>query len=208
MSQGGANSSSSGGGGGSGILTINTIGPDGVGDFTLSSPDGSINISESGNGLELSAAPVQEFFSAYLSAPTGNVTGDGTLYGPIVFDGVIVNSSSSYNPATGIYTVPVSGVYLFSSTVCFNGGSAATNQYLTLFQGSAYNYRSFQLTPVSASSNTEIFSATFMATMSAGDTIYVSALAGGGGLDVLLYGGAPVSAATTCLFSGFKVNYL
>jgi len=45
----------SGGGPGSGILTINTIGPDGGGDFTLESLDGSITFAPVANGLNLSA---------------------------------------------------------------------------------------------------------------------------------------------------------
>lgn len=53
MSQAGANSSS-GGGGGSGIETINTIGPDGGGNFTFESTDGSVTFTPIANGLNLS----------------------------------------------------------------------------------------------------------------------------------------------------------
>ncbi len=207
MSQSGS-LSSSGGGGGSGIQTINTIAPDGGGNYTLSSGDGSVTFTPTVNGLSLEAAGTftNEYFSVYLGSPTGFVTGDGTLYGPVIFDGVIVNSSTSYNTATGIYTAPSAGIYVFNHTICFNGGGATTDNYITLFNGNTFSYRAFQFSPTgNAGGNTEIVSSTFLVPMGAGDTMSVYALASGGGLDVRLYGAAPAAFATTCLFSGYKI---
>lgn len=196
------------GGGGGGISTINSVGPDGGGDYTLTSGDGSVTFTPTANGQDLSAtgAFTNEYFSVYLGSPTVFVTGDGTLYGPILFDGVVLNSSSSYNTATGIYTAPSSGVYVFNHTICFSGGGATTDNYLTFFRGNTWDYRAFQLSPIAqVGGNTEIFSSTFMVSLAAGDTMSVWVLASGGGLDMRIYGAAPIAAAATSLFSGYKI---
>ena len=153
-----------------------------------------------------SAGGISEFFSTYLSAPTANVTGDGTLYGPILFNGIISNSSGSYNAGTGRYTAPSTGKYCFQNTVCFNGGDINTQNYISLWNGSAFGARAFQLNPVAiAGSNTIIFSASIFINMTIGDTMAIQALAGGVTKNILIFGSTPTGAATTSLFSGFKV---
>lgn len=151
-----------------------------------------------------SGGGITEFFSAYLSAPTGNVTGDNTLYGPIIFDGIISNSSSSYNPATGIYTAPSTGQYCFQQTVCMVGGDSLTQEYLSFWGGSSFSARAFQLFPTPGA-GTEIFSASIFCHLTMGDTVSVSVLVGGTNKNILIYGAAPTGFATTSLFSGFKV---
>lgn len=148
---------------------------------------------------------VTEYFSSYLGSPTAFLTGDNTIV-PLVCDGIITNSSSSYNPATGVYTAPSAGQYAFQHTVCFNGGDALTLNYLTLWNGSSYSTRGFQITPVPQSGgDTIIFSAAIFCQLGMGDTMAVSALSGGTNKNVRLYGAAPSSFATTCTFSGQKL---
>ena len=169
--------------------------------ITITNSAGGISIAASGGG-----GGITEYFSTYLSAPTGNVTGDNTLYGPILFDGIITNSSSSYNPATGLYTAPSTGQYSFQHTVSFNGGDISTTSYLSIWVGSAFSARAFQLSPVAqAGSNTIIFSASIFIHMTAGDTMGIQVLVAGTTKDVLIYGAPPASLAVTSLFSGYKI---
>lgn len=148
---------------------------------------------------------VTEYFSSYLGSPTAFLTGDNTIV-PLVCDGIITNSSSSYNPATGVYTAPSAGQYAFQHTVCFNGGDALTINYLTLWNGSGYSTRGFQISPVPQSSgDTIIFSAAIFCQLGMGDTMAVSALSGGTNKNVRLYGAAPTGFASTCTFSGQKL---
>ena len=150
------------------------------------------------------AAGATTYFSAYLSAPTGNVTGDGTLYGPIIFDTTLTNVGAAYNTGTGLFTAPATGVYNFQHTIAFDGGDALTNVYITVWNGSAFGCRSFQLSPV-PSLGTQIYSAATTISMTAGDTLGVQVNAAGTNKNVQVYGSVPTGLTVTSLFSGYQV---
>lgn len=149
-------------------------------------------------------AGITQYFSAYLSAPTASVTGDNTIYGPILFDGILSNAGSNYNAATGLFTAPSNGLYSFTHTVAFNGGDALTLGFITIWNGSAFGCRSFQIQKPGAN-ETDIFSACIIIPMTAGDTLGIQALAAGTNKNVQIYGAVPTGVTVTSLFSGFKV---
>lgn len=94
---------------------------------TLTSPD-FVGIDSATGQLGVIPGPsAKASFYAYLSSTASNVTGDGTVY-TVICDTVLVNQTSSYNNATGIFTAPVDGLYTFSANVALTGiGVAHTN---------------------------------------------------------------------------------
>lgn len=73
--------------------------------------------------------PVISAFAAYLLSSLNNSTGDGTLVN-VICDGVYYNVSGSYNNTTGIYTVPVDGLYSFGVSVFLANIDPLHDQYL------------------------------------------------------------------------------
>jgi C1q domain len=152
-----------------------------------------------------------EYFSAYLSNPTGNVTGDSTTY-DVVFDQTVANTSSSYNTSNGHYTAPSNGFYTFSCTISFFGGDALTTDYLLLWDGSSFSSRAFQVfTTASASNLTTILSATTgIISMTAGQQIKIGVNVNGTNRNVEVYGSNPYAGTgvfNVCsFFSGMKIG--
>ena len=74
----------------------------------------------------------QPVFMAYLSTTQSNVSGDGTTV-QVVYDTALVNQGSNYNAGTGVFTVPITGNYIFTAsnilmnTVLVTGYNAAVN---------------------------------------------------------------------------------
>lgn len=92
------------------------LGKDSGGADRLLSKVNASNIAEYGDANLTGAAFYNNIrFSAYLSTNTDYSNGD-----VIVFDTEEYDPGSDYNTATGIYTVPVNGVYLFNVGVTLN----------------------------------------------------------------------------------------
>jgi hypothetical protein len=94
---------------------------------TITNGPGTINLEAAGGG----GTPAS--FSAQLATSTDAVTGDATYY-QIICDTVIFDTVSAYNVTTGNYTIPTTGNYLFTATVCLEGAAASNTVAEVNFQ--------------------------------------------------------------------------
>lgn len=125
--------------------------------------------------------PLQCSFLALLNTGTGNVTGDGTIY-TVICDNVVFDQSSSYNPATGIFTAPVTGNYVFGASINTQGLTAGMNVYALQCATTARTYRLIEMGAInpSTSSQTLQIASSVFTRMSAGDTAHFTIQVAGG----------------------------
>lgn len=78
-------------------------------------------------------APGQPCFLATMTSAATNAWGDGANY-TVVFNNSVFDQNSNYATGTGVFTAPVAGKYLFTSTVALSntGGTAAANATIEL----------------------------------------------------------------------------
>lgn len=134
--------------------------------------------------------PLQCSFLALLNTGTGNITGDGTVY-TIHCDNVVVDQSSSYNPATGVFTAPVTGNYIFGASINTQGLTSSMHVYVVKCVTTARTYRLVEMgafNPSSSSQTLQIASSIF-ARMSANDTAHFTIQVSGGSKVVSLQAG-------------------
>lgn len=196
-----------GGSGGSGILTINTIGPDGGGDFTLESGDGSVVFTPIANGLDLSvpSAPVFKGFQAYiLNTTADNLTGTGS-YVKVPYDSLFFDTTSGFNTGTAQFVVSETGVWDFNIAV-YPYRLAGTNTYCIaalVIDGTTF-YRMFEVDYENTQVLGELMlNASLLLNCNAGQTVEIQCAVGGGALNIG-FGGT----ASFCRFSGYKVGTL
>lgn len=77
----------------------------------------SANIYQTPNAAGSILYPGQPAFTAYVSSTITDVTGDGTVYGPVIFDSELFDQNSDYNTGTGQFVAPVSGRYMFAGAL-------------------------------------------------------------------------------------------
>lgn len=63
--------------------------------------------------------------AVHLNTIITDVTGDGTVYGPVLFDSENYDKASNYAPGTGLFTCPVAGVYQVTANITFSDLSAS-----------------------------------------------------------------------------------
>lgn len=81
--------------------------------------------------------PKQPAANAYVHTPITNATGDGTAYGPVIFDVAGFDQQSNYGTGTGLFTCPVAGIYRVTVNITFTGlGALFTSGEIQIKQGS------------------------------------------------------------------------
>lgn len=138
------------------------------------------------NGVELSS--LQPLVSAYKSSDTANATGDATQV-QVVFDTESTDQNANYNNATGVFTAPYTGNYLFCGSVGLTsiGTSSSCNVQLNATVG---NWRGMSCSPAAIqSAGTQAnFLYTAIIPMTVGDTCFVQITASGSTKTITLQG--------------------
>ena len=127
-------------------------------------------------------------FFAYVSTTQANATGDGFTY-QVIFDTANVNVGSNYDTATGFFTAPATGLYLFSCSVALTGLSTQTEATL-IFHSTAVDYYTAIINPVSVNVGGVLAFNTSIGpiNMSSGDTMSVEIQVVGGARAVNIFG--------------------
>ncbi len=134
--------------------------------------------------------PLQPQFLAYLSADDPNATGDGTSV-DIVYDTEDFNIGGNYNNATGVFTAPVTGTYIFSIGLNFGTiGAAHTGMNATLILTTGNDPRFWENSPaaIRASTDTAGISTVCFAQLAASETAFVRVVVGNGAKTVTIRG--------------------
>lgn len=165
-------------------------------------------LTSNGTGVASSFQPVTlpsaiSWF-AHLSATTGAVTGDGSVF-TLVCDAVDINVGSGYDAMSGQFTVPVggSGNYFIAVQIEFDSVDASHVDGQIIINGTALLPIANDFNPAAnvGAGNRTTVNMFGMFPLVAGNTVSVTGAVSGGALAVTLFG----SAVKFTYFMGYKV---
>jgi len=139
---------------------------------TLAIPSSFFTYTIANNQINL---PLQASFNAYSGADQLNVTGAGAAY-TVQFNTERFDVANGYNPATGVYTAPAAGKYMFYAQVRVDNITAAMTGGLMQFVVNGGVFSQNDIKSPFASGFLGIvssFQGTIIANLAAADTVYV-----------------------------------
>lgn len=139
----------------------------------------------------------QTYFQSYISANTGNVTGDGTVY-KIALNATVANVGSAFDTTTFQFTAPVTGHYVFSGSIYWASGVVLGTTFLIQLVTTSTTYNLYNLATAQISNGTMVNSFSIIVPMTATNTAYINLTASGGTKNTLIGGTVGLTN-----FSGF-----
>ncbi len=128
--------------------------------------------------------PRQPAFFAYVTADILNVTGDATVYN-VIYDTELFDIANNFNNATGVFTVPVTGIYSITFSVWSINLTAAntvgvmyasrTGSATSLFWGASQSFAAIR-----DPNNACIVKGSCIVQLTASDQVFVSYRVNGG----------------------------
>lgn len=166
-----------------------------------------------GNPIIALQSVVVSTFSAFLNASVSNVTGDGTNY-PIVLNSTSFNVGSNFNTATGKYTAPVTGKYLFTASIPLlniGAGHDKGRWFIAIENSSAVATQSFEFCQVSPAAVKNVdtnccFSGSVLVSMSVADRAYISVQVYDSTKTIGIQGSAAVTSSPYACLTGYLVS--
>ena len=130
----------------------------------------------SSSGLTVSAAgeatnTKQSAFSYNLTMAVTDVTGDNTTY-TIIFDNKIFDNNNDFNPSTGTFTAPVTGLYLFNFNCLLTSVDPTDSLIQTTITTTQFTYNGSYISDSASLASGGFYSpgtTTAIAVMTAGD---------------------------------------
>lgn len=145
--------------------------------------------------------PAWASFNVRLSGDLDNVTGDATQY-TVLWDTEVSDPSGSYDPATGIFTAPETGLYMLAAHITMDDVAAGNDRIFLEILTSNRSY-SKDLGDMPADANTRVgISLSALADMDEGDEARVRILVSGGGGGKII----DIKSGDLSSFSGAKVG--
>ena len=140
------------------------------------------------------------YFRVYRNAAANNVTGNSTVYS-VPFDTKIYDNLNAVNLGTGVFTVPITGIYCLQAHIMFKDlGAGMTSGYLKILGGNNIFYQN-PLYSVSAAGYLTWQISEMNVSLVAGNTCQVQLMVAGGAGDTIdLQPGND-----SCFFQGFLV---
>lgn len=171
--------------------------------FRFNPLTGNLDLTDVGGGGG-GGGPHVSFYS-YLSGNLDNVTGDGTLVDPIIYDAVTANNGNGYDETTGIFTCPAgaAGDYMFFNVMYWSGLESGHIVGGGNFIVNGQQFKAYALNPFAMSEGTDLTQCAIsgLVTLAEGDTVYCDTLVSGGAKTVEIAGGLGISS-----FSGILIK--
>jgi hypothetical protein len=171
---------------------------------------GTGGVTTSGSGNTVTVTTIQApTFSYYVTTTSAPVTGDGTIYtiGNLT---EIIDTTSSMNAVTGVYTAPITGNYLFTynMNIDYSSGHAYDgNNLFIMTTATTYQMENYFGENLGDGPN-YTWTNTLIAPMTAGQTVsfQIQVNSVSSPKFVIVNGGAPSSSNCTTTLQGFLIR--